>query len=286
MLKRIAQSPRVQGSLLGPLVRSAASASDRVFTHSPEFLVRSQATARPHYAYCMWVAAELARRLGIERISAIEFGVAGGNGLAFMCDFAGRLRKETGVIVDCIGFDTGTGMPNPDGPKDLPYWFKAEQYAMDVDALKTRLPQAKLVLGNVRDTVRSFIEDHGPAPIGAIFNDTDYHSSTRDSLALFEAFGNHADSFLPRIPMYFDDVIGSEIEMYGKSNGQLAAIEEFNQSQENTRLQLNQNLLPHAHIRYRYQIYYAHLFSHPRYCDYIGGADQLVMESKLKLASG
>ena len=195
------------------------------------------------------------------------------------------MNREYGVAIDCIGFDTGEGMPEPEGVKDLPYWFKAKQYAMDHAALAERLPDAKLVLGNVRETVGSFIEQHDPAPIGVILNDTDYHSSTQDSLALFESAGTHPDKFLPRIPMYFDDVIGSELEMYGPHNGQLAAIAEFNEGSADTKVALNQNLLPHAHIRHRYQIYYAHLFGHPRYCEYIGGKDQLAVESKLRLAA-
>lgn len=259
--------------------------SDSLLIHSPDFLVRSQATARPHYAYCMWVAADLARRLGLTRISAIEFGVAGGNGLAFMVEFAERIRSHTGITIDCIGFDTGEGMPEPESAKDLPYWFKAKQYRMDRGALAERLPDATLVLGNVRETVRSFIERHDPAPIGAIINDTDYHSSTQDSLALFDDVCAHPGKFLPRIPMYFDDVIGSELEMYGSHNGQLSAIADFNEASADTKVHLNQNLLPHAHIRYRHQIYYAHLFSHPRYCEYIGGKNQSAMESKLKLAA-
>lgn len=228
MFKRIAQSPRVQASLLGPLVRSASVATDRLFGHSPEFLVRSQATVRPHYAYCLWVAADLAKRLGIERISALEFGVAGGNGLAFMVEFAARLQAHFGVEIECYGFDTGEGMPPPEDEKDLPYWFQAQQYAMDVEQLRERLPQAKLVLGNVRETSKCFFEEYDPAPIGVIFNDTDYHSSTRDSFALFDAVNDCPERFLPRIPIYFDDVIGSGLEMYGEHNGQLAAIEVFN----------------------------------------------------------
>lgn len=285
MLKRIAKSPRMQASLLGPLVRKAAMTSDNLLNHSPEFLVRSQATARPHYAYCMWVAADLALRLGLKRISAIEFGVAGGNGLAFMVGFAERIRSHCGITVDCIGFDTGEGMPEPESAKDLPYWFKARQYAMDHAALAERLPEAKLVLGNVRETVGNFIEQHDPAPIGAIFNDIDYHSSTQDSLALFASARTDPHKFLPRIPIYFDDVIGSELEMYGQHNGQLSAIAEFNASSADTKVDLNQNLLPHAHIRYRHQIYYAHLFGHPRYCEYTGGKEQLAVESKLRLAA-
>ena len=39
------------------------------------------AVQKPAYAYCVLQAARLAERMGIERISVLEFGVAGGNGL-------------------------------------------------------------------------------------------------------------------------------------------------------------------------------------------------------------
>jgi len=42
------------------------------------------AVPRPYYAYGMLKAAEQAKRLGINRISAIEFGVAAGHGLVVM----------------------------------------------------------------------------------------------------------------------------------------------------------------------------------------------------------
>lgn len=283
MFGRLGTSRDIQASMLGPVVRKAIRLSDKVKKHSAEYLVRTEATARPNYAYCMFVAAQLARRLGLDRISAIEIGVAGGNGLSFMVDFAKRVKRETGVTIECIGFDTGEGMPPPEDEKDLPYWFQANQYRMDVDALRKKLPEAKLVLGNVKETIPTFFEEHDPAPIGAIFNDTDYWSSTRDSLSMFDRAEQDPDRFLPRIPMYFDDILGSMIEMYGPFNGQLAAINQFNERSEKVKVHLNQNLISLNHVKYRYQIYYAHLFHHPRYNEYIGNDEQLVLENKLKL---
>ena len=78
-------------------------------------------TARPSYAYCTYHAADLARRLGISRISVIEFGVAGGNGLIFLRDFAARVREALGVEVEVYGFDTGAGLPEVTTIEDLPY---------------------------------------------------------------------------------------------------------------------------------------------------------------------
>ena len=86
--------------------------------------------------------------------------------------------------------------------------------------------------------------------------------------------------------MYFDDIIGSEIEMYGPFNGQLAAIDDFNNEDNNCKIHLNQNLISMSHIQFRYQIYYAHLFSHPDYERYIGGSQQLDLERELKLRDG
>lgn len=282
-LARILLSKEFQLSMAGVLLRRFLRATKNMINYSPRFLMDAQALDRPHYAYCLLSAAALARRLGHSRISAIEFGVAGGNGLKFMCDFAEDVRKMTGVSVECYGFDTGKGMPTPLGEKDLPYWFREAQYVMDEPALRKRLPDAKLVIGEVKETIPRFFDAHTPAPIGAIFNDVDYWSSTRDSFTLFNAVSSRPQNFLPRIFMYFDDIIGWNHEMYGPFNGQLAAMHDFNAGQDAVKIHLNQNLLPLLHLKYRHQIYYAHLFAHPDYNKYIGDTDQEVLEDALKL---
>lgn len=278
-------SKEFQRSLLAPLSRWALRRLDPLFNFGLRFKMDMQLLERGHYAYCMMNASILAKSLGHSRISAIEFGVAGGNGLKFMCDFAEEVHKLTGVTIDCYGFDTGGGMPPPDGVKDLPYWFQSGQYKMDVSALKARVPNAKLLLGEIRETLPDFISTHNPAPIGVIFNDTDYWSSTRDSLFLFDLALDNPENFLPRIFLYFDDIIGSEIEMYGPYNGQLLAIEEYNGRQDNVKLHLNQNLLNAEHLPWRWQIYYAHLFKHPQYEEYVGAIRQGLIESALRLRS-
>lgn len=266
------------------MVRGLVRATDGIYPYSPQFKLDMQVVRRPHYAWCMVKAAELGRLLGHDRISAIEFGVAGGNGLAFMCEYASEVKRITGVTVDCYGFDTGEGMPPPEGARDLPYWFQEAQYRMDVEALQRRVPDARLVLGNIRDNIAGFLEAHNPAPIGAIFNDTDYWSSTRESFRLYDQAAARPQNFLPRQFMYFDDVIGTEYEMYGPCNGQLLAIEEFNASQDEVRIHLNQNLLTQVHRDYRYNIYYGHVFRHPDYDRYIGAERQALLEGELKLS--
>src|SRR5687767_6416052 len=65
---------------------------------------------KPAYGYSLYQAAQLARKLGLSKISAIEFGVAGGNGLVALERHAEQVERHTGVNVAVYGFDTGAGM--------------------------------------------------------------------------------------------------------------------------------------------------------------------------------
>lgn len=272
--------PSVAASLSGALARRVLRTLRKYKELPLELEVVMNVTERPAYAYCAYHAAMLAKKLGIDGISLIEFGVAGGNGLLFLEKFASRLERELGLRVEVYGFDTGKGLPQLGGPEDMPYWFRRSQYRMDVDALRSRLTRAKLVFGDVRDTVSRFFEKYNPPPVGAMLNDLDLYTSTIESLRIFDHDVNH---FLPRVFMYLDDVIGSEMQMYGRSNGELLAISEFNKRHDSIHVGLNRNLLPQYNVQYRYQIYYAHLAHHPMYNTYVGGDEQQQVESYLKL---
>ncbi len=239
---------------------------------------------RPHYAYCVYHAAELAALLGIPKISLIEFGVAGGNGLVALERIVDLIRTRSNLPTEfeIYGFDTGEGMPVLEGPPDLPYWFQPGQYKMDEAALRRRLTSAQLVLGDVRETVPKFLEARNHAPIGAVMIDVDYYSSTNSCLRLFET-DDLEHHVLPRVHVYLDDIIGKAIEMYGPANGMLRSVAEFNERHENKVISLNQNLVPRAHLGWRYQIYYAHFFDHPLYQTYVGAGAQEAMEKRLKL---
>lgn len=249
-----------------------------------DILYKHQLIIRPHYAYCMLNAAKLAIRLGKKKVSVIEFGVAGGNGLLAAEYLASKIEQhlDGAIEFEIYGFDTGEGLPEPEGKEDLPYWFEAKQYKMDVEKLKSRLTRSKLILGNVRDTAPDFFKNNNPAPIGALFYDMDYHSSTRDCFKLFDE--PDIDKFyLPRLYLYMDDVIGMDIEMYGEFNGQLLAIKEFNQRSDDIKIHLNQNLLARNDFDSKFQIYYAHLFKHNQYSTFIGGEEKDISQARLKL---
>ena len=235
----------------------------------------------PQYAYCMYQAAVLARRLGITKISAVEFGVAGGNGLLTMEEHAHNIRSETGVEFELYGFDMGCGLPASCDNRDLPYRWNAGFYRMEQAELRATLRSARLILGPVRETIETFF-DLAPAPIGAIAFDLDYYTSTRDAFRLFEG---QSKSFLPRVLCYFDDIIDSNDDLYGEVtpeyyndfSGERLAIREFNRDHPDRKI-AQRYLAPGRYIKTPWQskVLTYHDFLHPDYCRFISHADEQV----------
>ena len=183
---------------------------------------------RMNYARPIFSAADLAKALNLKRISIIEFGVAGGNGLV-NCEFhAKEIERLTGVKIDIYGFDTGEGLPDNSDVRNLPYMWFHKCWEMDLEKLKNRLTVSKLVIGDITETSKSFFMNYNPAPIGAMLVDVDYYTSTVPILDMF-----HEDSsfFLPRVYMYFDDIT-PEIEFIGEN----LAICEFNKKNNNIKI--------------------------------------------------
>lgn len=209
---------------------------------------------RMHYAYCIYMAALEARTLGYKSISVLEFGVAGGNGL-LNCEFhAKAVSQLMGVDIQIYGFDSGKGLPlTNSGYKDMIHLFHGGDYKMDIEKLKTRLEKAQLVLGDIKDTTQTFINEYNPSPIGCMLVDVDYYSS---SLPILEFLKQKDSAFLPRIYMYWDD-ISPEYEFQGEN----LAIHEFNQANENIKISPEKEY----YQNYRQKIKICHKFSHERY---------------------
>jgi hypothetical protein len=217
----------------------------------------------PQYLYGLLCAARTARAIGANGFTAIEFGVAGGNGLIALEKHAIAVERLWNLSVSVVGFDTSTGLPQPTDPRDCPFVFRGSEFKMDEAKLRARLGRAQLRLGNVADTVPSFVKESFP-PIGFVSNDLDLYTSTRDSFALLKIEPQH---LLPRVTMYFDDLLGYP---YTTITGEWAAINEFNSSQ--TARQIGQifglrQCLGHI---YRFAnwcelIFTLHVFDHPAY---------------------
>ena len=221
------------------------------------------AGGRPQYLWGTLLAVRIAKALGIERVSAIEFGVAGGNGLIALERAAGAAADLSGVAVDVYGFDIASGFPAPVDHRDLPQLIVPGWFDMDVDALQARLSGAQLLLGPVAETVPRFVAD-GHAPIGFVAFDLDLYSATMEAFGVLE---QTSDRLLPRVICYFDDVFGYAWHEY---NGERAAIADFNASHEQRKFAKVHGLrysLPasQTELAWHEQMYIAHLFDHPDY---------------------
>jgi hypothetical protein len=156
-------------------------------------------------------AADYADALGIDKIWVLEFGVAPGTGLLNMCRIADRVTATTGVAIELVGFDTGSGMPPPRDYRDHPERYAAGDFPMDREALDAALPPNAQI--EATDCV-----------VGFAAVDVDYYWSTVEAL---KAFAGHKSKYLPMTLIYFDDI---RHEINNPWCGELLAIQEFNET--------------------------------------------------------
>ncbi|MEU3297050.1 hypothetical protein ABZ722_32510 [Streptomyces longwoodensis] len=220
---------------------------------------------RPMYAYGVRKAAELARSLGHDGVTVLEFGVGEGGGLKALSRHARRYSRSAGIDVHVFGFDTGHGLPASADYRDVPYMWTQGQYRLRPNELLTRLAgSAQLVLGDVAKTVPEFLlaqADHlARNPVGFVSFDLDYYSSTTSALTLFREAEDAA--VLPRVTSYFDDIL-SIIE----ATGELAAITEFNRTEKKGFLGRVNALRSHLPFdpAWADQIFEYHRFEHATY---------------------
>jgi hypothetical protein len=229
----------------------------------PAFLRVDRICHRPAYSWGVLEGTALAKVLGYPRVSVIEFGVAGGAGLVALERIAELVEKIVGVEIDVYGFDTGTGLPKPQDYRDIPYMWDEGYFAMDVKRLRERLQRAQLKIGLVETTVPEFMRTAFP-PVAFISIDLDLYTATRHALQLLEA---NPDRLLPRIPCYFDDIMGRG---YCEFTGERLAIGEFNDEHGMRKLAAQHGLKffvpPHdRHEQWVELMYLAHIFDHPLY---------------------
>ena len=215
------------------------------------------------YVWGVLQGAALGKVLGFERVSVIEFGVAGGKGLLRMEQIAERVEAMIGIGIDVYGFDSGTGIPMTQDYRDMPNVWMDGQFPMDREELEQRLRRAKLKLGHVKDTVHAFMESSF-APVAFVSFDLDIYSSTMDALKLFDA---KEACLLPRVLCYFDDIFGLT---YSDYNGERLAISEFNAAHDMRKLSPLYGLKYYVPSEVRdhawpEQFYFMHMFDHPLY---------------------
>jgi hypothetical protein len=233
---------------------------------------------RVPYAWGMLQGVALASALRVGRVSVVEFGVAGGNGQVAMEEIARRLEQLFDVGIDIYGFDTGAGLPAVVDARDVPNLASTGLYTMNEEKLRARLLRARLVLGDIKDTIGAFVASK-PAPIAFVACDLVLYTSTASALRILDA---DESILLPRIPCYFDDVLGFT---YGDHNGERLAIHEFNAAHQARKVDPMFGLRHYVPARcfndsWVEKFWLAHIFDHSRYAQ----RDNLVKQHDLSLA--
>jgi len=183
----------------------------------------------PYYAKCVWDAAHAAQENDYKSISVIEFGVAGGRGLTLLELYAKEISRLTNIDIEVYGFDSGVGLlPPQNGYKDVPQYWSAGEFKMDFEKLQNRLYNARLIIGDICETVKTFFDKYNPAPIGAMLIDVDAYTPT---VAILDMLLESDEYFLPIVQMYFDDIYD-----YIEFQGEGLAIKEFNLKSSNCKI--------------------------------------------------
>ena len=220
------------------------------------------AAKRPHYVWGVLQGAALGKVLGLERVSVIEVGVAGGAGLLAMESAVEHCERLVDIKIDVYGFDTGVGVPKPIDYRDTPYKWSEGYYPCDMSALKKRLRRAQLRIGLLKDSIPAFTKQL-PAPIAFVGFDTGMYTGTKDAMHLFDA--GHG-LLIPRLPCSFRSAVGKDVTEFG---GELLAISECNSTHESRKLSRIPGLTYFVPAKYCgwwiEMMYCLHVFDHPLY---------------------
>jgi hypothetical protein len=217
---------------------------------------------RRRYAFPLLKAADYARDMGVEKIYALEFGVAAGAGLTNLAWLARQTTAATGVAIEIVGFDAGTGMPRPRDHRDYPEEFVAGDFPLpDRAALERGLPpEVRLVVGPVAETARDFVQ-RLDAPIGFIAFDLAYYSSTVEAMAVLEG---PAECYLPMTLVYLGAV---RMDNANPAVGEILAVAEFNRDHPLRQIHPFTSLRDKRIFRrgeWLSQIHTLHVLDHPR----------------------
>lgn len=221
----------------------------------------------PSYLYGLLAAARTCTAIGAKAFTAVEFGVAGGNGLRAMEEHADQVSRLCDVDISIVGLDSGTGLLEPTDPRDCGFALRPGEFRMDEAQLRSMLRRAELVIGPVEQTAVPFMDriaDGELPPLGFVAHDLDVFTGT---LAALKAMPEDPQRLLPRVPIYFDDLTGYP---YTSETGEAAAISAFNASYDDRRIgkveNLEHSLGGTAHWQnWPRHVFVLHLFDHPRY---------------------
>lgn len=214
------------------LLIKAALSNSIARRYAFEWAALFDAVRYPCYAAGLQTACKYAGLAGASGFTAIEFGVAGGNGLVELSKYAARLSESTGLEIRVVGFDTGSGLPPSADYRDAPWLWNPGDFPCDIDRLRRVLPpEIELVVGRIEETLPRWLGEGVTLPIGFVSVDVDLYSGTA---AICESFRvADVSRLLPFVSFYFDDLLRCLIP---GETGELAAIREFNKKSADRRL--------------------------------------------------
>lgn len=223
-------------------------------------LIKKGKLPRPHYALGMFLSAFLAKELKIKKISVLEFGCWKGEALFDMEIFANDIEKLLNVNIEIYGFEGGDGLPQSKDFKDRLYQFSPGEMKTGFDNYFNKLNKTKTFFGEFKNTVNQFTNTNH-APIGCIFNDADYFSSTLESFEVLK----DSKKMMPKVYLYFDD-----LNFSSSFTGELGAINEFNKK-NNTQIECIPEFAEYLSLYWRKwlflakRFYLVHNFNHKEY---------------------
>jgi len=234
-------------------------------------------TFKPHYESILYEGCLEAKKLGINTVTVLELGVAGGNGIVSLEKYKKKIEKVLDIKIEIYGFDTGSGLPDTGSlNEDLPFFWRTDLYKMDKEALEKRI-RSKIFYGDVKDTVDDFIKVN-KNKICCIFFDLDLYTSTINFLNQIPKITDH---LLPRVLCYFDDVYVPE-NYISHFNGVFKAIDEFNK--KSSEFKLGCSVDHHKSFKFplaKTSIYTLHSFKNKLYKKFISSD----IESDLSVGS-
>ena len=200
------------------------------FKKKPNFkkflnLVKKGITPRPYYGLLLLLAAKQAKDLGIKKIKVIELGCENFEGLFDIEKYVADIKNFLEIDVEIFGFTLKEGLPKYKvNNYDRLYRWQPGDYKLKKENYFNKLQSSKVYFGDIKKTIPKFLNDYKKtftnSPLGLIFFDLDYYTSTKVGLKLLKLTSGN---YLPRTYVYFDDHSFS-----GFDEGERKAIYEFN----------------------------------------------------------
>ena len=76
--------------------------------------------------------------------------------------------------------------------------------------------------------------------------------------------------FSPRVYSYFDDILGTKMEVFNDFSGERLAINEFNSDNKDIKIAKSYHFLNKTNEMWHHQIWITHFLKHKKYNDYLG----------------